>query len=149
MERSPALEIVKNYHRAWTSGDVEPEGKRAYRNFTAGCAQQLLIERIRGKLAGEPVLREVSMFGGHQFMVNEKLLVGALKDGALLVHADPANHAGLLLRPGAKQAEMGTGRSMGPGWIRVDAAGIEKDAALTSWLHTALEFNRAVTGNGR
>ncbi|MGP9652107.1 hypothetical protein ACT3TP_16690 [Glutamicibacter sp. AOP38-B1-38] len=82
-------------------------------------------------------------------MVNEKLLVGALKDGALLVHADPAIHAGLLLRPGAKQAEMGTGRSMGPGWIRVDAAGIDEDAALTSWLHTALEFNRAATGNGR
>ncbi|MGP9652106.1 hypothetical protein ACT3TP_16685 [Glutamicibacter sp. AOP38-B1-38] len=65
MERSSALESVKNYHRSWTSGDVEPEGKRAYRNFTAGCAQQLLIERIREKLAGVPVLREVSMFGGH------------------------------------------------------------------------------------
>ncbi|MGP9489996.1 TfoX/Sxy family protein [Glutamicibacter sp. AOP12-B1-11] len=112
-------------------------------------AQQLLIERIREKLAGEPVLREVSMFGGHSFMVNEKLLVGALKEGALLVHVAPANHTELLLSPGAGQAEMGTGRSMGPGWIQVDAASLEKDEALASWLGTALEFNRALTGGGR
>ncbi|WP_404285998.1 TfoX/Sxy family protein [Glutamicibacter arilaitensis] len=110
--------------------------------------QQILIERIREKLAGEPVLREVSMFGGYSFMVNEKLLVVALKDGALLVHVAPANHAELLLRPGAAHAEMDTGRRMGPGWIQVVASSIEKDAALAYWMRTALEYNRAATGDG-
>ncbi|MGP9784197.1 nuclear transport factor 2 family protein [Glutamicibacter sp. AOP12-B1-11] len=59
MEQSSALEIVKNYHRAWTSGDVELamsyvadaitcrapgldlEGKQAYRQFIAGFAPLL------------------------------------------------------------------------------------------------------------
>lgn len=45
--------------------------------------QNALVERLRELLTGEAVLREVSMFGGRAFMVNEKMVVSAGKDGSL------------------------------------------------------------------
>lgn len=107
-----------------------------------------LVERLRALVAGEPVKREVSMFGGRSFMVNEKLIVSALKDGGLLVRVDASRHDELLGRPGAIQAEMGPGRDMGPGWIEVEAGGIRDDRSLASWVGIAMEYNRAVTGGG-
>lgn len=109
-------------------------------------SQTELIERIRGLLAGESVMREVSMFGGRSFMVNDKMIVSALKSGALLVRVAADQHEELLGRPGAAQAEMGAGRDMGPGWIEVDAASISDGGNLSSWLEIALAHNRTVTG---
>lgn len=114
----------------------------------AGDAQALLIERIRDLLTGRPT-REVAMFGVRAFMVNEKLVVGARKDGGILVRVAADRHDELLLRPGAEQAQMGPGRSMGPGWIEVAAASVEHDDDLESWLEVALEYNTAVTGIDR
>lgn len=104
-----------------------------------------LIERLRNLLADEPALREVSMFGGRSFMVNEKMAVSALKDGSLLVRVDARRHEALLKTAGATQAEMGTGRDMGPGWIEVAAESIDDDAALFRWVEIAMEYNRIVT----
>ena len=73
-------------------------------------AQSALIDRLRALLADEPVLREVSMFGGRSFMVNEKMLVSALQDGGLLVRVDVEQHDELLREPGAAQAEGVPGR---------------------------------------
>ena len=42
--------------------------------------QNALVERLRELLTGEAVLREVSMFGGRAFMVNEKMVVSAGKE---------------------------------------------------------------------
>ena len=108
--------------------------------------QTSLIERIHALIADEPVVREVSMFGGRAVMVNEKMIVSAGKTGDLLVRVDADRHDELLEKPGARQAEMGTGREMGPGWIQVSAEPIADDKALASWLETAMDFNRAVTG---
>lgn len=83
------------------------------------------------------------MFGGRSFMVNEKMVVSALKNGDLLVRIPAERHDELLDRPGATQAEMGAGRSMGPGWIEVTAQSIETDAGLSHWLDAALAHNRA------
>ena len=104
--------------------------------------QESLVERLRHLLTDQPVLREVSMFGGRSFMVNEKLAVSALKSGGLLVRVDAAQHAELLTRPGARQATMGAEREMGPGWIEVDAAAVEDDEGLAAWLDVALRHNR-------
>lgn len=112
-------------------------------------AQALLIERLRALLTAEPVTREVSMFGGRSFMVNEKMIVSALKDGDLLVRVAADRHEALLGQPGAVQAEMGAGRDMGPGWIAVAAPSISADEALAFWVRTALEYNRTVTGGPR
>ena len=51
-------------------------------------------------------------------MVNDKMVVAVGADD-LLVRVDPDRHSELTGRPGAAQAEMGAGRSMGPGWISV------------------------------
>ncbi len=112
-------------------------------------AQTLLIDRLRELLTDEPTTREVSMFGGRSFMVNEKMIASALKDGALLVRVAPDQHHELRGRDGAAQAEMGAGRDMGLGWIEVAATSISDDETLTFWVSVALEHNRAVTGGVR
>lgn len=110
-------------------------------------AQTLLVQRLRELLAAEPVTREVSMFGGRSFMVNEKMVASALKGANLLVRVPAERHEALLEEPGAAQAEMGAGRDMGPGWIEVASASISDDDALAFWIDVALEHNRAVTGS--
>ncbi len=107
--------------------------------------QTELVERIRALIADEPVQREVSMFGGRSFMVNEKMIVSALRDGDLLVRVDADRHDEILTRPGAMQAEMGSGRDMGPGWIEVAADAISDDERLSSWIGIAMDYNRIVT----
>ena len=104
-----------------------------------------LIGRIRPLLAGEPSTREVSMFGGRALMVNDKMIASVLKGGDLLVRVDAERHDELTQRRGATQAEMGPGRSMGPGWIAVSAASIAGDGDLSFWLDTALDHNPATT----
>ena len=77
------------------------------------------------------------MFGLVAIMVDDTMLVAAHKDGGLLVRVDPAEDACLLELPQVSRAEMGAGRSMGEGWIRVEAAGLRTDAALGRWLQAA------------
>lgn len=50
-------------------------------------------------------------------MVNDKMIVSALKNGAL-VRVDPEQHGELLGRPGAMQAEKGPGCDIRHGWIK-------------------------------
>lgn len=100
--------------------------------------QEILVSRIRAAIITEPEQREVSMFGGIAFMVHETMLVSAGKDGGLLVRVSADDHARLLDIPGASQAEMGTGRSMGPGWITVSANRIADDTSLDFWISVAL-----------
>ncbi|MGO1543699.1 MAG: TfoX/Sxy family protein [Gulosibacter sp.] len=109
--------------------------------------QSELIERVRALLNDEPVVREVSMFGGRSFMVNEKMIVSALKNGGLLVRVDGDQHGALLRRPGAVQAEMGKDRTMGPGWIEVQAEAIREDAELATSVGIAVDYNRMLTGH--
>jgi len=108
--------------------------------------RDLLVARLRGLLADEPAVREVSMFGGRAFMVNEKMAVHASKDGDLLVRVDVADDAKFSEVPGASPAEISPGRAMGAGWIRASAASVADDEQLRFWLDAALAYNRALTG---
>ena len=108
-----------------------------------------LIERLRALLAGELTTREVSMFGGRSFMVNDKMVVSALKEGDLLVRVSAERHGELTRQCGAKQAVMGPGRDMGAGWIAVSAAAIAGDEALSFWLTAALDYNDVTTRTRR
>ena len=101
-----------------------------------------LAERIRFALSAEDV-REVPMFGGLSFMIDEKIAVSANAHGDLMVRCDPARVVELLDRPGAEPAEMGNGRRMSAGWIRVTDDGIRDDGDFEFWIESALEFNRA------
>lgn len=108
--------------------------------------QGRLVGRLRDLLVDEATVREVSMFGGRAFMVREKLIVSALGNGGLLVRVKADRHGTLVERPGARQAEMGAGRSMGPGWIEVAGSSIADERDLSFWVSVALERNRAVDG---
>lgn len=109
--------------------------------------QNAVVKRLRALLQDVTVQREVPMFGGRAFMVNGKMIVSAGKEGGLLVRVDGACHDELLGCAGASQAEMGAGRTMGPGWIAVDASAIADEESLALWVRTALEYNRSVTGD--
>lgn len=107
-------------------------------------AQRSLVERIRSTLSPEQVPREVAMFGGCAFMVNEKMVVSAGKNGDLLVRVDADDHDHLLCEPGARQAVMGRDRTMGPGWISVAGDSVDTDSAVEYWIAIALQYNRVV-----
>lgn len=104
-----------------------------------------LLDRIRDVLHTGGAVREVRMFGGLCFMVNEKMVVGVMGDGALLVRADPDRSTVLLAVDGARQAEMGAGRSMGPSWISVAPGRAVAEDALDFWMTEALTYNSRIT----
>ena len=101
-----------------------------------------LVERLRSALAGREAVREVAMFGGRAFMVDGAMVVSALRSGDLLVRVDPDRGGGVVALPGATRAEMGAGRSMGPGWVSVAADAIADEAGLGFWLGVALDRPR-------
>lgn len=101
----------------------------------------VLLERVRGTLPSGRTVREVSMFGGTAFMLDERMLVSVGKDGTLLVRVDPDQHEELLQQPGARPSFMGKDRPMGPGWLTVENAGLETEADLARWVGTALAFH--------
>lgn len=105
-----------------------------------------LADRIREALSGRPV-REVGMFGGLAFMVNEKMAATANAQGDLMVRCDPSQMDVLLERDGAHWPHM-RGRKMSKGWIVIDAEHVKSDKGLGFWIGEALDYNRKVTGGG-
>ncbi len=103
-----------------------------------------LADRIRSALAGRRV-REVRMFGGLSFMVDDKLTAAANSSGELMVRCDPDRVDDLLARPGARWPEM-RGRQMSKGWVVVAAEGTETDDDLAFWIQEALAYATKATG---
>jgi TfoX/Sxy family transcriptional regulator of competence genes len=106
-----------------------------------------LADRVREALSGLPV-REVNMFGGLTFMVNEKMTATANTQGDLMVRCDPSRVETLLDRDGAQWPTM-RGRKMSKGWIVVEADRVESDKVLRSWIQEALDYNGKVIGRGK
>lgn len=101
-----------------------------------------LAQRIRGLLDDQPSLREVKMFGGLAFMLDDRMVCTASDGGgALLVRVSPDEDPQLLSMPGAHRGEMGKGRTMGVGWIAVDAEAIKTGEALQVWIQAALRHH--------
>ena len=101
--------------------------------------REALADRVRALLPHDRPVREVSMFGGLSFMVDDTMAVAAGRDGDLLVRTDPARHGELLDVPGAKPAVMGTDRPMGSGWIAVSHDGLTTDEQIAFWINIGLE----------
>jgi hypothetical protein len=99
-----------------------------------------LADRIRQAIAAEPAVREVGMFGGLSFLVNEKLALTANNRGDLMLRCDPAR-VGELTEKGAKAAEM-RGRQMSRGWIIVGSDDLQADEDFAFWIGVALEYNK-------
>ena len=94
-----------------------------------------LADRIRTALVGIDT-REVKMFGGLSFMIEDKLRIGANNQGGLLVRVDPAGLPELLTRAGVQRAQM-RGKPMSDGWLHIDP-GVLTDDELRFWVAQAL-----------
>ncbi|HUV32249.1 MAG TPA: TfoX/Sxy family protein, partial [Devosiaceae bacterium] len=94
--------------------------------------------RIRNLICDDPNIDEKRMFGGIAFMLNGNMLVGPMKDGALLARVGKDAYDAALARPGAGKM-MFTGREM-PGFVEVRGEGIETDDALAGWVAIATDF---------
>jgi len=80
------------------------------------------------------------MFGAVAIMVDDAMLVAVNGDNSLLVRIDPSEAALLRSEPDASPAEMGTGRTMGDGWLHVD---LDPDGRrLGFWVDAALRRRR-------
>ena len=99
-----------------------------------------LAGRVRSTLPHDRPVREVSMFGGLSFMVDDSMVVAVGRDGDLLVWIDPARHDELLDVPGTRPAVMGADRLMGPGWIAVSREGVATDEQLAFWTQVGLDY---------
>ncbi|OZE80471.1 hypothetical protein CH305_13020 [Rhodococcus sp. 15-649-2-2] len=108
---------------------------------------ELLADRVRDILSDQESLREQKMFGGLAFMVRDKMVVCVgTGNRALLVRVDGVREPEYLERDGTDHAVMGQGRSMGAGWITVDANALTGETALEFWIAAALEHNTTAAG---
>lgn len=101
-----------------------------------------LAYRVRDLLEPEPGLREKKMFGGLAFLINGHLAVTVSRLGGLMLRVDPAQTEALLREKHAQPFEM-RGRLM-DGWIRVEAAGVAKDADLERWATLGVGYAKSL-----
>jgi TfoX/Sxy family transcriptional regulator of competence genes len=101
-----------------------------------------LAARLRGHLAGEPVV-EKKMFGGLGFLLNGHLSVSASGQGGLLVRVSPADSDALLAEPGAALMQMGSRPPM-DGWIRVAPEALDDDEVLGRWVERGVAYARSL-----
>ncbi|EGD54571.1 TfoX/Sxy family protein [Gordonia neofelifaecis] len=102
----------------------------------ASSMQAELVDRLRA-LFDAAFTREVSMFGGLAFMVDQKLVVSARRAGDLLVRIPKERFDELTSLPGVSEAVMGRDRVMGRNWVAVSAKAVAADADLSRWVEIA------------
>jgi|SRR3990172_2655664 len=95
-----------------------------------------LARRIRETLKGKRNVREVSMFGGLTFMLNDRMCCGVAKDD-LMVRVLPEKYESLLERPHARVMDF-TGRPLA-GFLFVGPKGYRSDERLKFWMDQAIE----------
>ncbi|GAB2981879.1 TfoX/Sxy family protein [Nocardioides montaniterrae] len=99
---------------------------------------EVLADRIRDQVEGEPGLSERKMFGGLAFLVGGNMAVAASGNGGLMVRVDPAQGDRLIGMTPAEPIEM-RGRLMS-GWLRVPDAAIAADDALEEWVRRGVAY---------
>jgi len=98
--------------------------------------EAVLVDRIRALIPDRKV-EQKRMFGGTCFMVNGNMLVCASKNG-MMARVGKEQEAAALARPHASPCRP-TGRPM-PGFIRIEAEGIETDDQLRDWVEMARTY---------
>lgn len=99
-----------------------------------------LAQRVRGALSGQHSVREVPMFGGLSFMVDDRMILSAGSQGDLMVNVGQERVEELIAARGARLATM-RGRVC-KGWLFVDAQETRTPGSLTFWVNTALDHSR-------
>ena len=103
---------------------------------------EVLADRIRGLLDGEPSLTEQKMFGGLAFFIGGNMAVAASGQGGLLVRVDPAQSDALVAATNARLMEM-RGRQM-QGWLRVAADDVATESQLSKWVELGAAYGRSL-----
>jgi TfoX/Sxy family transcriptional regulator of competence genes len=105
-----------------------------------------LASRIRALIGERPDLAEKTMFGGLAFLVGGNMAIAASGQGGLLVRVDPAGCDELVATTGARVMEM-RGKPM-VGWLRVQAADVESDDELGSWVERGVSYAGSLPPKG-
>jgi TfoX/Sxy family transcriptional regulator of competence genes len=103
---------------------------------------EVLAERIRDLVEGEPGLTERKMFGGLAFLIGGNMAVAASGQGGVLVRVDPAESAALVATTNADLMEM-RGRQM-PGWLRVHREDVRTGPELARWVELGTSYARSL-----
>ena len=103
---------------------------------------EVLAQRIRDLVGGEPACSERKMFGGLAFLIGGNMAVAASGQGGILVRVDPAESAALVATSNAHLMEM-RGRPM-PGWLRVDPGDVRTGPELARWVELGTAYARSL-----
>ena len=104
---------------------------------------EVLAERIRDIVTGEPGLTEQKMFGGLAFLVNGNMAAAASNEGGLMLRVEPARTEELLAEPYADPFTMRGDKPMN-GWLRVRREGLEDEADLERWVAIGVSYARSL-----
>jgi hypothetical protein len=107
---------------------------------------QRLADRIREAVGAEPLLTEQTMFGGLAFLIGGNMAVAASGQGGALIRVDPSESARLITTTAAEPMLIG-GRSMGPGWVHLDAEHVRTKRQLEKWIEIGVSFARSLPPN--
>ena len=100
---------------------------------------ELLADRIRRTLNDKRVsFREKEMMGGLEFMVNDKMCIGIVKEN-LMARVGPDAYESALRIKGCKPMDF-TGKPM-KGFVFIEPKGIDADKDLEYWLDLCLAYN--------
>lgn len=100
---------------------------------------EILANRVRKTLQGQPRVEEKKMMGGLTFMVDGKMCIGILNDN-IMARIDPALYENALTRKGCHEMDF-TGKPM-KGFVFVSPDGTKQKADFDYWIGLALEFNK-------
>jgi TfoX/Sxy family transcriptional regulator of competence genes len=103
---------------------------------------ELLADRVRTLLTGEPGLSERKMFGGFCFMINGNMACGITGKNDLMLRVGPEAYEKALAHPDARPMDF-TGRPM-KGMVFVDPDVCPDAEAMAAWLERALTFARSL-----
>ena len=99
----------------------------------------LLLDRIQLILKAKGIhWIEKKMFGGHCFMIDDKMCFGTFR-GGLMARVGPEQLPELTQREGAEQMYM-RDRAM-KGYLHIQPEGYDSDTDLEFWIDRCLEFN--------
>ncbi len=101
-----------------------------------------LAGRVRDLVLDEPGLTEKRMFGGLAFLVGGHLAVTVSGRDGLLVRVEPSRTEALVDAPLVSRMQM-RGREL-DGWLLVDRAALEDDAALGHWVNEGVGYARSL-----
>lgn len=105
-----------------------------------------LADRIREALIGQKKVREVTMFQGMCFMVDEKMCI-CVRDDRMMCRVGPEKYHEAVERNGAEP--MIHGKRQMKGFVFVSPEGYKAKKDFEYWIRLCLEFNKVAKPSKR